>query len=76
MANGGETVGYDYDCAAAIEAGEVFYDFALVAGVERVGGFVEEDEVGVAVDGTRYEDALFLPLADTDAVAADDGVVA
>ena len=69
-------MGHDYDRAPLVETGEVGHYFALVCGIERVGGFVEEDERWVAVDGAGYEDALFLPLAQTCAVAPDQSVVA
>ena len=35
----------------------------FVVGVERVGGFVKEQIVRVAVDGACYQQALLLPLA-------------
>ncbi len=54
VAHGGEAVRHYHHCAPAVESGEILHDGALVGGVERVGGFVEEDEVGVAVDGAGY----------------------
>lgn len=73
--DGGETVGNYNDRATFVEFIEVFYDGSFVFGVESVGGFVEEYEVGVLVDGASYEDSLLLPLAETDSVLANLGIV-
>lgn len=71
-----EAVGDDNHGAPAVETLEVADNLPLVAGVEGVGGFVEEDEAGVAVYGAGDEDSLLLPLTQPDAVGSDDSVVA
>lgn len=42
-------------------------------GVERRGGFVEEQDAGVAQQGTSDGDALLLTAAEKASVGADDG---
>ncbi len=72
---GRKPVGHHHDGASAIKFREVFDYAAFVAGVEGVGGLVEEYEVGVAVDGASYEYALLLPLAEAVAFGSYFGVV-
>ena len=71
-----EPVGH-YDHSPALEEfAQIVHYCPLVAGVERVGGLVEEDESGVLVDGPGYKQALLLPRAEPVAVVAYLRVVA
>ena len=47
MTHGGEAVCYDYYRAPPVEGVEIFDYGTFVVGVERVGGFVEEYEIGI-----------------------------
>lgn len=58
-----QSVSHDNYRFSFIELIKMFHDHALIVGVERVGGFVKEDIVGVLIHGSRYQDTLFLSLA-------------
>jgi len=73
--DGGEPVGDDHGRPLGEEALHVLHDGALVVGIERAGRLVEEDVLGVLVDGPCDEDPLPLTLAEPVTVAADLGVV-
>lgn len=74
--DGAQAVGYDEDGLAAVEGTEIFHNDALVVGIEAVGGFVEENELRVFVDGAGDEDPLSLSGTHTAALHADFRVVA
>jgi hypothetical protein len=61
---------HDYS-PSVIKLREVFHNFALVVGIERVGGLVKKYEIGIFIDCTGYQDALFLPLRKSYAVSTD-----
>ena len=65
-----QAVGDDDNGLATVERVEILHDGPLVVGIERVGGFVEEDVVGILVHRTGDEDALPLPLAQPHAVTS------
>ena len=65
-----QAVGDDDNGLATVERVEILHDGPLVVGIERVGGLVEEDVVGILVHRTGDEDALPLPLAQPHAVTS------
>lgn len=69
-ADGGEAVADEDGHFVAGEFGEAFEDFEFGAGVEGGGGFVEDDELGVAHVGAAEGD--FLPLAGGEVAAAGE----
>ena len=55
-----QAVGDDDDGLATVERVKVLHDGPLIVGIERVGGFVEEDVARILVHRTGDEDALTL----------------
>ncbi len=68
-------MGYDKDCEILAEGfyGVHYGLFGFV--VEGAGGFVEDDDVGLFVEGSGYADALALASGETDASFAYVGFV-
>ena len=60
---------------SAVKLLQVVDDEPLVAGIQGVGGLVEEQESRILVHRTGYQDALPLSLADALPVGPDDRVV-
>ena len=61
MAHGAEPVGHDKDGLSPVEFLEILHDDAFIVGVQRIGGFVKEDEFRILVNGPGNEDALRCP---------------
>lgn len=76
LADGAESVGDDDGGAVGKGSIEGLHDFLFVDGVERVGGFVEEEVIRAFVEGAGDEDALALPAAQTAPQFADGRLVA
>ena len=76
MLYGAEAVGDDEGGAARHEAVERLLHKVFALGVERRGGFVEDEDVGIGEDGTSYGETLPLSAAEERAPIADKGVVA
>ena len=75
-AEGGEAVGDADDGAVFGEVVDGFLDFGLGLGIERGGGFVEDEDGGVADEGAGDGDALALAAGEALAAFAEGGVVA
>ena len=75
MAHGAEAMGYHHHRLAVIEAVEILHDGTFAVGIERIGGFVEENVLRIAIYGACYEYALLLPHTQTGAIAAYASVV-
>lgn len=76
IADSGEAVGDDEGGAAAHEGVEGVLDEAFAFGIEGAGGFVEDEDGGIAKDGAGDGDALTLATGEFDAAFTDDGFVA
>lgn len=76
MLYGAEAVGDDEGGAARHEAVERLLHKVFALGVERRGGFVEDEDVGIGEDGTSYGETLPLSAAEEGSAIADVGVVA
>lgn len=50
-------------------------DFGLGVGVDHAGGFIEDEDRGVAEDGAGDGEALALPAREREALLGDGGVV-
>ena len=74
-ADGGEPVGDDEGGAALHELVEAGLDHGLRFGVERAGGFVENEDARLGKKGAGDGEALALAAGELDAALADDGVV-
>ena len=75
-ADGGEAVRDDEGRPALHEEVEAGLDQGFGLGVERAGGFVEDEDAGVGEDGAGDGETLALAAGELDAALADDGVVA
>ena len=75
-AHGGHAVGDDEDGAALHEVGERCLHEGFALGVERGGGFVEDQDGRVLQDGARDGEALAFAAGEARTFLADDGVVA
>jgi hypothetical protein len=75
-AEGGEAVGDADDGAVFGEVVDGFLDFGFGLGIERGGGFVEDEDGGVADEGAGDGDALALAAGEALAAFAERGVVA
>lgn len=76
IAHGAQPMCDHQDRSAMAEFSEVLHDHPLVAGIERAGRFVEEQEIRILVDRSRNEHALGLPTAERDARRTEPRVVA
>ena len=74
-ADGGEPVRDDEGRAALHEVAEAVLDHRFGLGVERAGGFVEDEDARVGEDGAGDGETLTLAAGELDAALADDGVV-
>ena len=74
-ADGGETVGDDEGGAALHQLRQAGLDHGFRLGVERAGGFVEDEDARVGQNGAGDGKALALAAGELDAALADDGVV-
>ena len=74
-ADGGEAVGDDEGGAADHELVEAGLNHGLGLGIERAGGFVEDEDAGLGEQGAGDGEALALAAGELDATLADDGVV-
>src|SRR3954454_3433730 len=75
-ADGGQTVRDDQDGAAFRDLLHVVMDDPLAFIVERAGGFVEDQDPGIAYQRTGDRDALALPARERRAALADHRIVA
>ena len=48
-----------------VELRQVLYNYPLVVGIQRIGGFVQKDVLRILVDGLGNQYPLFLPLTQT-----------
>ena len=76
VADGGEAVGDDEDGAADAQAFQRFLHFGFAFGVERAGGFVEQQQRRVFQDGAGDADALALAARQPHTSFAQESVVA
>jgi len=74
-AEGGEAMGDADDGAIFGEVVDGFLDFGFGLGVEGGGGFVEDEDGGVADEGAGDGDALALSAREAEATFAERGVV-
>lgn len=63
MLDGAEPMGDDDGCFVFADRVEVIFDLVFIAGVQRVGGLIQKQIVGLLVDGAGDEQPLPLPLA-------------
>lgn len=56
---------------AFVELIQMLHNHALVIGIERVGGFIKENIIGVLVHSSCNQDTLFLSLTQTNAIATN-----
>ena len=75
VADRGEPVGHDQHGLVAHQGGQGGLEQALVGGVERGGGLVEQHDGGVLEDGAGDRDALALAARETGPALADRRVV-
>lgn len=76
VANGAEAVGDGDGGAIGGELVEGFLDLSFGDGVHGGGGFVHEEDVGIAEEGAGEGEALALTTGELHAVFAEEGVVA
>jgi hypothetical protein len=60
---GAQAVGYDNYCFVLEELLQITLYYFFIVRIEGIGSFVEEQIIGITVDGACYQDALFLSLA-------------
>ena len=70
-----QPVGYHYNGSGLRRVTKCAEDGLFGCAVEGAGGFVEDEDFGVAVKRASEADSLALPSAEADASLADDGVV-
>ena len=58
-----------------VELRQVLYNYPLVVGIQRIGGFVQKDVLRILVDGSGNQYPLFLPLTQTHTVLPYQSVV-
>ena len=73
VAHGREPMGDDDGGAATAEAGERLLHQRLAFGVQRAGGFIEQQDAGVAEQGAGQSDALALATGEALTAGADAG---
>ncbi len=76
VADGGEAVGDDDGGAALHQAFQGLLDEQLGLGIDRGGGFIQDQDGSVLEHGAGDGEALLLPAGELDAALADEGVVA
>ncbi len=76
MHDGAEAVGDDEGGAALHQVAQGILDQMFALGVQRTGGFVEDQDFGIGEDGAGDGDALLLAAGEFVAAFADDGFVA
>ena len=76
IANGGQAVGNDKGSAIRAQRVHRFLDEYFGAGIDRRGGFVENEQRGLGQKRAGNGDELALAGRDSTAVLVDDGVVA
>ena len=65
---------YD-NCTPFIELIQILYYRPFVFGIKGICGFIQEDEIRILINGTGYEDALLLSLAQPDSVFTDYSII-
>ena len=68
-------MGYDYYCTVFEKLVQIPLDCFLIVRVQCIGGFVKEEVIGVAVNGSGYQYPLLLSLAHTLSGVTYPGVV-
>ena len=74
VAHGGEAVGDDQRCLAGHQAFEGVLDEAFAFAIERTGGFIEQQDGGIAQDGAGDGEALALAARQARAGFAEEAV--
>ena len=72
---GGEAVGDDEQGKVFAEALDGLHDGLFSFVVQRAGGFVKNDDIGLLVEGAGNADALTLTAREADAALTDKGLV-
>ena len=70
-----QAMGNNDHCLVLEELLQIALYHLFIVRVEGIGRFVEEQIVGIAIDGARYQDTLFLSLAQSLSRVAYFGVI-
>ena len=72
---GGKTMRHYHYGTSFIKLVQIFHNLPFVLGIKGIGGFIQEDKIGIFINRSCYEDSLLLTLTETYSITTDFRII-